>query len=255
VDFVKMEGLGNDFVVIDGPVEMKPERVRRWCDRRFGIGADGVLEITQLGGDRIGMRYWNADGSEAEMCGNGLRCLARLAADRAWVDPGKITIATAMGDMPAQVLADGMVRALVGTPVVAGPPVDLAATVHRISVGNPHAVVFVDDPAETDVATIGPQIEQDALFPDRSNVEFVAIEDGSDIRMRVWERGVGETLASGSGAAAAAFAAATYRGVTPPVTVSLPGGRLVIELGDGEAWMIGPGNVVFEGRVDVTDLG
>lgn len=253
MDFVKMEGLGNDFVVVDGPVDMDPAVVRRWCDRRFGIGADGVLEITRLTGTSIRMRYWNADGGEAEMCGNGLRCLAKLAVARGWVEPHDITIATAMGDLPAQVLADGTVRALVGSPVVSGPPAERAgvATVHPISVGNPHAVVFVADPDATDVENLGPLIESDELFPDQTNVEFVTIEGPDRIRMRIWERGVGETMASGTGATAAAFAAVTYRDVTAPVTVSLRGGRLVVEFENGAAWMIGPANVVFNGRVDI----
>ncbi len=251
MDFVKMEGLGNDFVVIDGPVEVVAADVRRWCDRRFGIGADGVLEIIRLDGDAIRMRYWNADGGEAEMCGNGLRCLAKLAAARGWVASEKMTIHTAMGEMPAQVFDDGRVRALVGRVAVAGEPEEIAGRlVHPISVGNPHAVVFVDDPEDEPVETLGPRIERDARFPNRANVEFVAVSGSDRIRMRVWERGVGETMASGTGATSAAFASVRYRGVDAPVHAQLPGGELVIEFDDDRAWMIGPANVVFEGRFD-----
>lgn len=245
-----MEGLGNDFVVVDGPASITAADVVRWCDRRFGIGADGVLEITPVNRSTIRMRYWNADGGLAEMCGNGLRCLAALAVARGWVDGPALTVATDAGDLPAEVLADGRVRALVGRPGVAGEPFAVGdVLVHPIAVGNPHAVVFVPDPAAAPVAQLGPEIERHARFPQRANVEFVAVAAPDAVEMRVWERGVGETLASGTGATAAAFAAMHYRNVESPVRVSLPGGELLIELVDRAAWMVGPGNVVYEGRL------
>ncbi len=250
MDFVKMEGLGNDFVVVDGPAGITTADVIRWCDRRFGIGADGVLEITPVDHRSIRMRYWNADGGAAEMCGNGLRCVARLALDRGWVDAPTMTVVTDAGSLPAEVLDDGMVRARVGEPRVAGQPFDACgAVVHPVVVGNPHAVVFVDDPASAPVVTLGPLIETSDPFPERANVEFVAVTGRHTISMRVWERGVGETMASGTGATAAAFAATVHRDVTAPVRVTLPGGELVIELVDGAAWMIGPANVVYVGRL------
>ncbi len=250
MDFVKMEGLGNDFIVVDGPVELGVETIQRLCDRRFGVGADGILEIRRVDRTRIGMRYWNADGGEAEMCGNGLRCLARLAVLRGWVDGDSLTIDTAVGPMPATVLDDGTVRALVGEAEVAGGPMDIADhRVYPIRVGNPHGVVFVDDPDTVDVAAIGSRIEHDAAFPDRANVEFVAVEGLGRIRARIWERGVGETMASGTGSTAAAYAAIQYRDVETPCVVMLPGGRLTIELEGSRAWMVGPAAVVFEGRV------
>ncbi len=251
MDFVKMEGLGNDFVVVTGPVDLEEATIVRWCDRHFGIGADGVLEVTPLGADRIRMRYWNADGSPAEMCGNGLRCLAALAVERRWVASRSLIVETAMGDSPATVLEDGMVRALVGRVAPAGDPSPVAGhLVHPISVGNPHAVLFVDDPDAAPVETVGPMIEHDPFFPRGANVEFVTPLDAGRIGMRIWERGVGETMASGTGATSAAFAAVSYRGVTPPVTVVLPGGELVIDFDGDQAWMTGPGNVVFEGSID-----
>ena len=250
MDFVKMEGLGNDFIVVNGPAHIDPAWVQRWCDRRFGIGADGVLEITRRDREHIAMRYWNADGGEAEMCGNGLRCLARLAVMRQWIDGSSMIVETASGPLPATVLADGTVRALVGTPEIAGAPIEIGGMrVHRVAVGNPHAVVFVDDPEVVDVATLGPLIETDDHFPRRTNVEFVAVAGLEHIRMRIWERGVGETLASGTGATSAAFAAVQYRDVEAPVQVDLPGGRLAIELEGAEAWMVGPAHVVYEGRI------
>ncbi len=250
MDFVKMEGLGNDFIVVDGPVDLSAETITAWCDRRLGVGADGVLEVTPMTPDRIKMRYWNADGSEAEMCGNGLRCLARLAVDRGWVTSAHLTVETAAGDMPAVVQEDGMVRALVGAPRLQGDPFLVGSTkVHPVRVGNPHAVVFVDDTEGAPVDVLGPRVEHHEAFSERSNVEFVQLIDDGAVQMRVWERGVGETMASGTGAAAAAYAASVYHGVRTPVLVRLRGGDLTIDLVDGQAWMTGPGRVVFEGTL------
>ncbi len=252
MDFVKMEGLGNDFIVVDGPFRPDRERIEAWCDRRFGIGADGVLEATPVDATRIRMRYWNADGGEAEMCGNGLRCLARLAVDRGWVEGRDMVVETAAGDLPARVLEDGSVRALVGTPRTDGDPFEFEGlTVHPINVGNPHGAVFVDDPDAIDVAALGAAIEGHPLFEQGANVEFIAVEVEQSISMRIWERGVGETLASGTGATSAAFATTVYRGGASPVRVALPGGVLLIEIdADGRAWMTGPGNYVYSGSID-----
>ena len=248
--FVKMEGLGNDFIVVDGPFVPTADQIVRWCDRRFGIGADGVLEISRIDANRIRMRYWNADGGEVEMCGNGLRCLAALAYHRGWVDGPDMIVETAAGELPASVKSDGTVRALVGSPRHVGSAQQIAGvTVHPVSIGNPHAVVFVDDSSTTDVVGLGHAIEHDGAFPERTNVEFVAVAGEGSVVMRVWERGVGETLASGTGATAAAFAAVALGHTVAPVDVQLPGGHLTIELKDGEAWMIGPANVVYEGVI------
>lgn len=252
MDFVKMEGLGNDFIIVEGPAAISPSAVQRWCDRRFGIGADGVLLATPLAGQKVAMEYWNADGGKAEMCGNGLRCIAKLAVARGWVASAPMEIETAVGPLGAEVLDDGQVRALMGHPKrgdsdslgVAG------VTVHPVSVGNPHAVIFVDDPFTAPVTDLGPRIERHELFPDGTNVEFVKVESGSRIRMRIWERGVGETMASGTGATAAAFAAALYEGAQSPIEVLLPGGSLTVEIVDNEAWVTGPANFVFSGSID-----
>ena len=252
MDFVKMEGLGNDFIVVDGPASISPADVRRWCDRRFGIGADGVLMATRLEGQRVGMVYWNADGGEAEMCGNGLRCIAKLAVSRGWVADEPMQIETAVGPLGAELLPDGRVRALMGYPKRGDTDsLDVAGvTVRPVSVGNPHAVMFVDDPFSAPVAELGPRIERDPLFPEGTNVEFVKVETGNRIRMRIWERGVGETMASGTGATAAAFAAALYEGAQSPIDVLLPGGNLTVEIVDDEAWVTGPANFVFSGSVE-----
>lgn len=249
MNFVKMEGLGNDFVVIEGPAEISAAQVQTWCDRRFGVGADGVLLATPLGGQRVSMEYWNADGRKVEMCGNGLRCIAKLALDRGWVEPALMEIETAVGPLGAEVLDDGRVRALMGYPKAgAEAAIEVAGvTVRPVSVGNPHAVLFVDDPLLAPVAELGSQIERDPTFPEGTNVEFVKVESGSQIRMRIWERGVGETMASGTGATAAAFAAALYKGAQSPIDVLLPGGRLTVDLSNGEGWVTGPATTVFTG--------
>ena len=250
MDFVKMEGLGNDFIVVDGPVDLDAATITAWCDRKFGIGADGVLEITSISDDRIRMRYWNADGGEVEMCGNGVRCLARLAVGRGWVNTPDLIVETPAGDLSASVLDDGMVRALVGRPTATGEPFEAEGViVHPVRVGNPHGVVFVADPATAPVGELGPRLENHEAFPDRTNVEFVQVVDSTTLTMRVWERGVGETMASGTGAAAAVFAASEVQGVRSPAQVTLPGGILTVELGGGDAWMTGPGNFVYEGTI------
>lgn len=252
MDFVKMEGLGNDFIVVEGPVTMAAADMVRWCERKRGIGADGVLEVTPLGSDRVRMRYWNADGRSAEMCGNGLRCVARLAVMRGWVEGPNLIIESAVGERPAQVRPDGTVRAMLGVPQeyrlaslrVAG------VEVHPVGMGNPHAIVFVDDPALAPVTTLGPQIETDPIFPAGTNVEFAAVRGRDRIELRVWERGVGETLACGTGAAATAFLASRQGLTDARVAVDLPGGTMMVEMEDGTAWIEGPANLVFGGSVD-----
>jgi len=251
MDFVKVEGLGNDFIVFDGPFTPDPDDVVRWCDRRRGIGADGVLTVEGVDGLRIRMRYWNADGGEVEMCGNGLRCLARLAYDRGWTDAPEFIVETAVGDHPVAVKKDSVI-AFVGEPVrfrtgtlsVAG------YDVHPFAVGNPHAIMIVDDVDATDVATIGPKIENDPLFPNRTNVEFVEVLEDGGVKARIWERGVGETLASGTGATASAYIAHTVADVPAPVAVHLRGGTLMISFDEEGAWMEGPAEIVFAGSVD-----
>ncbi len=250
MDFVKVQGLGNDFLVFDGPFVPTPEAIRRWCRRRDGVGADGVLVIEQLADDRVSMRYWNADGGEAEMCGNGLRCVAKLAHERGWTASPEFIVETAAGEHPVTVKSESVV-AFVGEPVrfrtdtlqVAG------YDVHPFAIGNPHAVLFVDDVEAADVDTIGPVIENDPLFPNRTNVEFVQVGEGEGIAVRVWERGVGETPASGTGATAAAYVAHTVAEVPTPIEVALRGGTLLIAFDEEGAWMEGPAEIVFTGSI------
>lgn len=245
--FLKMEGLGNDFVVLEGPREVSSTQVQAWCDRRWGIGADGVLVVTPLGGNRVRMEYWNADGSPAEMCGNGLRCVARLAYDRGWVDQPAFPVLTPVGEREARV--GEQVTVQLGMPEADQDPLELAGwTTLPVTVGNPHAVLFVDDPAEVSVEELGRRLGTDPVFPNGANVEFAAVRAPDLIELRVWERGVGETLACGSGAAAAVAAAHRLNRVESRTTVRLPGGDLVVTLDERGAWLTGPANYVFEGQ-------
>jgi diaminopimelate epimerase len=240
--FTKMHGLGNDFVVIDDAgVTATPDLVRALCDRHFGVGADGVLQVDLVGGI-VTMGYWNADGSAAEMCGNGLRCVARLAVDRGLVEEGEFVVDTPAG--PKRVDVGSEIRVDLGVPVI-GDIVSSGGRFFRtVDVGNPHAVLEVDDVANAPVATVGPAVQ--SAFSEGANVEFVRIEEGH-VDMRVWERGVGETLACGSGIVAAA-AIARRNGGGDEIVVSMPGGTARVEFRDGAAWLVGPAEYVFEGE-------
>ncbi len=251
MDFVKMQGTGNDFIVVEGPYAPDPHDVVQWCERRTGIGADGVLVATRVSRERVSMRYWNADGGEAEMCGNGLRCVARFAFDQDWVEGNEFVVESAVGDHPVTVTPDTVI-ALVGEPAPfrTGTLTIEGHEVHPFAIGNPHAVLFVDDVEDASVAEVGAIIENDALFPNRTNVEFVELEEDGSVRVRVWERGVGETQASGTGAAASAYIAHTIRDVPAPVEVHLRGGSLSIWFNEEGAWMEGPAEYSFRGSVD-----
>jgi diaminopimelate epimerase len=242
-EFTKMQGLGNDFVVLDGPARLTGDEIEELCDRRFGIGADGVLVITR--DDPISMEYWNADGSAAEMCGNGLRCAARYAYDRGWATDRNFTIQTPIGMRGVRVLADG-VEAELGRPSMSGPRTIGDADYEIVDMGNPHAVTFVEAPGSADVDGTGRAIQ--AEFTEGANVEFARVVDGG-IEMRVWERGVGETLACGTGMAAVAAVAADRYGLSSPIAVSVPGGQASIDIRDGVAWIVGPAEYSFRGSV------
>lgn len=251
MEFVKVQGLANDFIVIDGPYDPDPYDVVRWCERRTGVGADGVLVVEPIDSGRMSMRYWNADGGEAEMCGNGLRCVARLGYNREWVSSRTFVVETAAGDHEVTV-QDDSVRAFVGetNPFRTGTLNVAGHDVHPFAIGNPHAVMFVENVDEAPVDTLGPEIENDAMFPNRTNVEFVQLMDNGTIKVRVWERGVGETPASGTGATASAYVSHTVGGFATPITVELPGGNLIISFDERGAWMDGPAEIAFRGKLD-----
>jgi diaminopimelate epimerase len=242
IDFVKMQGLGNDFIVVEGPAGFSDSEVQELCDRRFGVGADGILVVTR--GDPVKMEYWNADGSAAEMCGNGLRCVARYAHDQGWVRRPEFLVDTPVGTRRVSVTGD-LIRVELGPVAVGGHKTVEGLDLVLVDVGNPHGVAFVDDPQQVPVAELGAAIEAD--FPDGLNVEFVRY-DGQIVEMRVWERGVGETLACGTGMAAAVVAA-TGGGTVSPVTVRVPGGTAQVEISDGIAWLTGPAEYSFRGSV------
>ena len=250
MDFVKMEGLGNDFIVL-ADATPSSDQVARWCHRRRGIGADGVLVATRLDSDRVRMEYWNADGGRVEMCGNGLRCVARFAYDRGWTKVGSFTVVSDLGDHEVEVKESGRVRAMLGH---AQPPVEAVVTVagaevRPMSMGNPHAVLFVADTEEAPVRTLGPVIEIADAFPNRTNVEFVEVKNRRRIEVRTWERGVGETLACGTGAGSAAAVANREGHTDAALTVGLLGGDLEVEIEGDTVWMEGPATYVFAGTL------
>ncbi len=251
IPFVKMQGLGNDFVVVSGEVVLDRAMIVRMCDRRFGVGADGVLRVSS-GETGVRMEYWNADGSDAEMCGNGLRCVARYAHDQGLADGDEFDVRTPIGPRTTRRLADDLVEVDLG-PVTIGDTVVIHERDYRLaSVGNPHAVTFVDDPATVDVAEVGARVAGDrALFPHGTNVEFVRALDASSIRMRVWERGIGETQACGTGIAASAAVALAAGYVTAArITVEAPGGTAAVRIEGRATWLEGPAMYVFEGGFD-----
>jgi diaminopimelate epimerase len=240
LQFTKMQGLGNDFIVIDGPIRLDSAEIDELCDRRFGIGADGVLVVSRE--DPIRMEYWNADGSAAEMCGNGLRCVARYAYDKGWAMDRNFAVQTPIGVRGVRVLED-MVEAELGRMSVGEAITVDGADYILVDAGNPHAVAFVEDPHQIDVDAVGRAMQEH--HPAGVNVEFAAVE-GSSIRMRVWERGVGETMACGTGMAAAVAAAGMSSG---PVIVEVPGGKAAVEIRGEVAWIRGPAEYSFRGSV------
>ncbi|MBK1646068.1 diaminopimelate epimerase [Thiocapsa imhoffii] len=271
-----MQGLGNDFVVLDAtaePIELNADLVRRLADRRFGIGCDQILivEPPRLPGTCFHYRIFNADGSEVEQCGNGARCFARFVRDQGLTDLDEIPVGTAAGPIRLALQPDGGVRVDMGAPILAPERIPFLAEriattyslelagesleIGAVSMGNPHAVIQVADVATAPVARLGAQVEVHHRFPQRVNVGFMQVLAPDRIRLRVFERGVGETLACGTGACAAVVQARRLGLVEPRVRVELPGGTLTIEW-DGPApmlpsvWMTGPAVHVFRGEIE-----
>ena len=255
--FTKMHGVGNDFLVFDQDEVVDvdlPRLARLACDRHFGVGADGIL-VPQLSTTAdLKMVYLNSDGSVSEMCGNGIRCLARYARDHQLVDGEGFTIETGAGIKEIFLHKDGSSRVDVGTPVFNAGVRLGGFNFLRVSVGNPHAVAFLESEEEVEalgLREIGPKIEKNSIFPNGSNVEFVFVRGANDLRMRIWERGAGETLGSGTGSVAVAAAALKLGLAESPVHVYLDGGPVdVAWAGEGEpAYMTGPAGYVCEGRL------
>ena len=257
--FTKMQGCGNDFLVFDpGEVEGVdlPDLATRACDRHFGVGADGILVPVPSGIADLEMVYLNSDGSPSEICGNGLRCLARYAADRGVAGGPALTIDTGAGVRKVVLFVDGSSRVDMEAPGL-GKEIEVGGFHFlRVSIGNPHAVAFLESEAAVealDLPVVGPPIEEDAVFPERTNVEFGFMRGEHDVRMRIWERGAGETLASGSGSCAVAVAAVAQGLAQSPVNVHLDGGVVEIEWtgGDEPAYMKGPAEYVCEGELEL----
>lgn len=250
-----MNGLQNDFIVFRGPVDMPGETVARLCDRETGIGADGVLVVTRDNTDPVRMDYWNADGSRAEMCGNGLRCVARFAVDHALVEAGEFIVQTPVGPLEVNCSSNPQddVEVQVGKVKYQRDPVTLAGLLFYVAnVGNPHAITFVQNTEETAVTTIGPTIENDGHFPNKTNVEFVEMIDKEHIRLRVWERGVGETQACGTGMVASAVVSSQVNKTQLPVTVEVRGGVAKVWVDEeGFARLLGPVETTGTGHVEI----
>jgi diaminopimelate epimerase len=280
VAFSKMHGLGNDFVVFDGlrqRVFLTPEKIRRLADRRFGVGCDQVLVVEAPGREGVDFRYriYNADGGEVEQCGNGARCFARFVRDQGLTDKTEIRVETLGGVIVPRIEPDGQVTVDMGRPRFAPAEVpfipqgaardeivyDLNVLgeilpVMVLSMGNPHAVQIVPDVDRAPVVTQGPAIERHVQFPQRVNAGFMQIVDRGHIRLRVHERGAGETLACGTGACAAVVAGRRRGLLDARVEVMVRGGRLTVawEGGDAPVWMTGPAETVYDGRIDLDKL-
>lgn len=274
--FAKYQGIGNDFVMFADPddrLSLSPETVRALCDRRFGIGADGVIRVAPgRGGGDFFMDYVNSDGSLGEMCGNGIRCLAVFAAAEGLTGASELKIETRAGLKTVTVAGDG-IRVDMGPPRFRPEDVPVSwqgddalhvkvelddgiVEAACLSMGNAHAVLFVEDLATVPLRDLGPRIETHPMFPAGTNVEFVVVESPERIAMSVWERGSGETMACGTGACAAAVAARLLRGTHETTTVAMPGGELTVEwsgsAGDVRpVYMTGPAVKSFEGDVEL----
>jgi len=272
--FVKMQGIGNDYVYVDCFQQQVPdpsELARRISDRHFGVGADGLILIMPSASADVRMRMFNADGSEAEMCGNGIRCLAKYVHDHGLCVANPLRVETAAGtktvhleldssdkvvaatvDMglprfkPAEVPVRAPGQRVVDSPIIAG---RRTYQMTCLSMGNPHAVIYVDDVAAVPLEEVGPAIERHPLFPQRVNVHFVQVHRPSEVTMRTWERGSGATLACGTGASAVCVAGVLTGRTERKITAHLPGGDLLLEWreADEHVYLTGPAEEVFTG--------
>ncbi len=279
--FTKMHGCDNDYIYINGMEEeivpeKKPELVRRMSRRHFGVGADGVIFINASDEADFEMEMWNADGTRGEMCGNGIRCVAKYVYDKGLTDKTELTIVsggqikylklqvengkmmTARGNMGKPVFSAKDIPVVMpgGEGQAVNAPITVNGEEYRmtcVSMGNPHTVVFMTDVSDMEIDRIGPFFENHARFPKRVNTEFVRVIDRNHVEMRVWERGSGETLACGTGSCAT-VAACVLNGLTDTiVTVKLLGGELLIEWDREEdlIYMTGPASIVYEGEYNI----
>ncbi len=276
MNFSKMQGTGNDFILIDGITQnINPDKLQelspQLCDRHFGVGADGVILALASKTSDIQMRIFNADGSEAEMCGNGLRCLSLFAFNRGLVQKKHFAIQTLAGVIKPEILeidnTNARVKVNMGRPEFQSKEpekLDLLIPTNQeainfidrsfffmpVSMGNPHAVIQVPSTEDFAVQEIGPLIENHSRFPEKTNVEFIEILSETELKMRVWERGSGETLACGTGACATVVAGVLLGKLTNSVTVHLSGGDLMIEWPkQKDVFLTGNARFVFEGEI------
>ena len=280
IKFTKMHGCGNDYVYINGitekvPQEIKPDFVRALSDRHFGIGGDGVIFINDSAIADFEMEMYNADGSRSEMCGNGIRCVAKYVFDYGLTDKTEVDICS-FGKVKHIILTikDGKVetaRVDMGEPILKPSeipttasddigtvkmyPIDVNGTTYEVtcvSMGNPHAIIYVDSVDDLEIEKIGPYIENHSFFPKRTNVEFVQNVDKNHIKMRVWERGTGETLACGTGCSALTVAGVLNGRTDRDVEIQVLGGIINVKWdeNDGHVYMTGPATTVFDGEID-----
>lgn len=277
VKFAKMHGIGNDYIYVNGFEQtlVNPEQLAiKWSDRHFGIGSDGLVLILPSDKADCRMRMFNADGSEGKMCGNAIRCVGKYVYDRGMVKKDHITVETLSGIKTLQMIIRGGVaegaRVDMGEPELSPARIPVLSQSERVinetitvdekaygitcvSMGNPHAVVFLKGIDALPLSTLGPLFEHHPMFPDRVNTEFVEVAGPTSLRMRVWERGSGETMACGTGACASAVAAILngHCQKDNDISVSLKGGELVIRwAADNHVYMTGPATFVFEGEID-----
>jgi len=284
IDFIKMHGLGNDFILIDcinksfGDSSFLSYLAKKLCDRNFGIGADGLILILPSSKADLRMRIFNYDGSEAQMCGNGIRCFAKYAYENKLVLKNKFTVETLAGIITPELIFQDLKNKKVlrikvdmgipklrrreipmigeDTPTVVGERLKINSEqtfkITCVSMGNPHCITFVDDVQSIPVDKIGPKIENHSLFPEKTNAEFIQVLNRKEINFRVWERGVGETLACGTGACAALVASVLNKKTDREATIHLPGGDLDIHWANDEhIYMTGPAELVFKGEMTV----
>ena len=279
LEFTKMQGLGNDYIYIDATkirIKNSSMLAKYMSDRHFGVGADGLILILPSSKADFSMSMFNADGSEAEMCGNGIRCVAKFVYDNCLTDKKLITVDTkagiktltlnvvgkyvdtVKGDMGIPKYESECIPVISNTKIAKNLKIEILDKIFDVtcvSMGNPHTVIFVDDVDSFDVKKYGELIEKNEMFPQRTNVEFVEIKDNSNIKMRVWERGTGETLACGTGACASVVACVLNGLTSCNVKVQLLGGNLDILYNDNNhVYMTGPAKTVFEGKLVDLDI-
>jgi len=281
IEFVKMHGLGNDFILVDcvnkslGDSLFLSYLAKKFCDRNFGIGADGLMFILPSSQADLQMRIFNSDGTEAQMCGNGIRCFAKYAFENKLISKIKFTVETLAGIItPELIFKDKEISGIkvdMGIPKLKRREIPMegknAPTVVDetfkidskyvfkitcVSMGNPHCIIFVNNVQSIPVDEIGPKIENHPLFPEKTNVEFIQVLNKQEINFRVWERGVGETLACGTGACAALVAAVLNKKTDREAIIHLRGGDLDIQWADdGHVYMTGPAELIFKGEMEI----